>query len=60
MNTCQFPNRAAVLESHTKPFRDGETGTMIRQAIPLRQSVLAVNLRSSTIELDADSDLEPL
>lgn len=33
---------------------------MIRQAIPLRQSVLAVNLRSSTIELDADSDLEPL
>lgn len=50
MNTCQFPNRAAVLESHTKPFRNGETGTMIRQAIPLRQSVLAVNL-ASTIEL---------
>ena len=25
-----------------------------------RQSVLAVNLRSSNIELDADNDLEPL
>ena len=60
MNTCQFPNRAAVLESHTKPLRDGETGTIIRQAIPLRQSVLAVDLRSSSIELDADNDLEPL
>lgn len=60
MNTCQFPNGAAALESHTKPFRDGETGTIIRQAIPLRQNVLAVNLRSSNIELDSDNDLEPL
>lgn len=60
MNTYQFPNPAAVLESHTEPLGDGEPGRIIRLAIPWRPSVVAVDLRSSNIELDCNSDPEPL